>query len=487
MEVKTYKTTDIIGVVTLILILIFTITYIYIVHNFKYIKENWSRYKCNPLYSPFAGLFQNDPDSKKNLIKAGVRNISSCLWKTSKGFFAILIKPMMFIINIIISLLGKIKTTLDTFRQQLIVIRKMLMQIVKQVMSRLENLVAVFLNTFLKLRDTTKKSLATFKLLNFMLQTTSLSLQSMINGPIGSLAKIAGKYGYLMTYFLLGPISFKMFPSLWLPVFCFNKDFKIKTNQGITEISNIKLGDKIFGGGVVKGIYNFLNLNPQQCLVSDGLISRNHIIYNCGMWKPAGEIYKLYNKKSPTTVHCLSVDNNIIHGKDGIYRDWDEINDNNLECEFKTKILNSLNNSKDFVWDKNHLYQEGFSFRLDWLINLTNTKLGKKFLDNVIIGKAMMSDSRIKWYENRIRKLNFYVSGSTIILDKKSKKWIPVYLSKDFREIKLDKNIVINIVTLTGNIYFEKYVFKDLIEIRNTQFTTYRTNKILEYLNSPTR
>ena len=480
------KMIDFLGIFTLIIILTFIIVYVYILNNFKYVKDNWVRYKCNPLYAPFAGLFMKDPKARKNLVKSGIKNISSCLWKTSKGFFSLLIKPMMFVINIITSILGRIKDTLDTFRQQLIVIRKMLMQIVKKVMSRLENLVAVFLHTFFKLRDTTKKSLATFKVLTYMLQSTSFTLQSMINGPIGKLAKIAGKYGYLMTYFLLGPISFKMFPSLWLPVFCFSPEFDVKLlDNTLKPISKIKIGDHLYGDGTVTGIYNFLNINKDQSKIQDGIVSNNHIVYDYDRWKLVKDIVEKDTlTESPQILHCLSVNNNIIYGKHNVYRDWDEISNLDLELSFKNKILTSLNKFPYLEWDKKHLYSEGFSFSISDLNCLAKTKLGQKFRGNIIIGKSLRKDHQVVWFKNKKTDIGMYISGSNIVFDSSKKKWIPVYCHPDFVVTSLEKDMVCHIVTLTGNIYLNDYMFKDLLEVRDVNYELYYQHKVLNYLNN---
>ena len=472
-----------IGKISLItLVLILTISYLYILYNFKDIKDNWTRYKCVPYYSPFAGFIQPVPGENK--FVTGMKNVNKCLWVFSKRYFSLLIKPVTYILSIITTILNKIKKTLDTFREQLIVIRKMLMQIVKEVMERLENLLLIFLHTFFKLRDTVKKSLATFKLFTYMLQTSSATLQSFINGPVGDVAKMGATLGYMMTYFLLGPVSFGMFPSLWLPVLCFSPDTRVKDNYGnLIKINKIKIGDTLFNKQKVTAVYRFLNLSGKQRVIENDYISDNHIVF-CPITKRWTTVDKLFPKsenkniKKPSYLCCLSVTGNKIYTEHNIYRDWDEIDDNSLEIKYKNKIGYILN-GKSWYWNINHTYPNVFYFKKDSLIHKIN--LGEKYGTNIIIGKSIYFNKDIIWYKHNYID-NFYTSGSNIVQNKDGD-WIPVYQSKDFRKINFRKHIGIHFVTLTGTFNINNIIFRDMLEVRNKEYETNYLNVIISKLN----
>ena len=461
-------------------ILTLIIIFIYIHYNIKYIRTNWSKLKCVPYYSPFAGFIF--PKKGENKFTTGMNNMNKCLWVFAKRYFTILIKPITYIISIITKLLNQISNTLDTFRQQLIVIRKMLMEIVKQVMERLENLLLIFMQTFFKLRDTTKKSMATFKLFTYMLKTSSLTLQSFINGPVGDVAKLGAELGYMMTYFLLGPISFKMFPSLWLPILCFDPNTHIKDKNGIFKpISNINIGDILWNNNKVKGIYKFLNLSNIQSLIGSDIVSNNHIILDNNLWKCVGDIkYKKSCKKYPTFLNSLSVSKHHLYTKNNIYRDWDEIDDIEIELKYKN-IIGKILNKQCFNWDKKHLYPNVFFFKSNYLKTLTKLSLGQSYNNSIIIGKSICYDKNIKWYKH-LNYDSFYVSGSNIV--KEDNLWIPVYLSKQFIQVNSNINIGIHFVTLSGILNIEYLLFRDLLEVRCPKYECNYRNDILNKLNT---
>lgn len=469
-------------ILLIILSLIFTITYLYIKYNYQYIKDNWSKYKCVPYYSPFAGFIQ--PVKGENKFVTGMKNVNKCLWVFSKRYFSLLIKPVTYILSIITNLLNKINKTLDTFREQLIVIRKMLIQIVKEVMERLENLLLIFLHTFFKLRDTVKKSLATFKLFTYMLQTSSATLQSFINGPVGDVAKMAATLGYMMTYFLLGPVSFKMFPSIWLPVLCFAPDTKVRNKLGnYIPINKIKIGDILFNDHQVTAVHRFLNLSGKQRIIDNNYVSDNHIVF-CPVTKKWTIVSKLKIEqketgKKPIYLNSLTVSGNTIYTENYIYRDWDEIEDISIEIKYKN-IIGFLLNGKSWNWDSKHLYPNVFYFKPNSLIYKIG--LGDKYFSNIIIGKSIYLNKNIIWYKH-IHFDNFYVSGSNIVKNKEGK-WVPVYLSEDFKICNLKKNIGIHFITLTGTFNIKNLIFRDMLEIRNKEYENNYQTDILNKLNS---
>ena len=99
-----------------------------------------------------------------------------------------------------------------------------------------------------------------------------------------------------MTYFLLGPVSFGMFPSLWLPVLCFSPDTLVKDNYGnLIKINKIKIGDILFNNQKVTAVYRFLNLSGKQRVIENDYISDNHIVF-CPITKRWTTVDKLLLK-----------------------------------------------------------------------------------------------------------------------------------------------------------------------------------------------
>ena len=479
---------NILKVVGIVITLLLVILILLIKYNHAYIKDNWAELKCVPYYAPFAGLFVDD--NSAGYVKTGADNITKCLWVKSKSFFSVLIKPIMYIISIFQTILNSIKGTLDTFRQQLMVMREMLLSIVKKVMERLENLLAMFLFTFLKLRDTLKRSFASFKMVIYMLETTGMTLSSMINGPVGDMAKLGATLGYIMTYFLLGPLSIAMFPSLWLPVLCFSEDTNIiLANRITTPIKNVKIGTLLKGDSVVTGVHHFLRLNIDMVSIGGDKISKFHITKYNGKYINSGD--------HPEARDCDDLFGNLItlttsNGKiitpNGEYTDWDETTDTEINIMIKNNIIQKLNeksriDSVQNVFSKDDLYSEGFYFKKSLFDKYTKTRIGGTFLNSYLIGKSLVIDKGIKWYKHKNYD-DYYVTGSTIVFNRGVKQWTPVFNHSDFIKIDSNYTLVTNLVTLTGNIEIYGTLFKDLTQIRHPETEKTQNQMVLKHLNS---
>ena len=90
-------------------------------HNRTYVYDNWPYLKCKPIYAPFAGFVRGEKGL--GVVEAGAKNVFGCLWVQIKAFFALLMKPFRFIIEIVHSLLKMMAGVMDIFRQQMAVIR----------------------------------------------------------------------------------------------------------------------------------------------------------------------------------------------------------------------------------------------------------------------------------------------------------------------------------------------------------------------------
>jgi hypothetical protein len=308
----------------------------------------------------------------------------------------------------------------------------------------------------------------------------------MVAGPVGDLARFAGKYGYLMTYFLLGPVSIKMFPSLWLPVLCFapNTPIYIKKNQ-IVKIENIKLGNKLLNGEKVIGILVFLNLHKDLYNLDGDIVSGNHLVFHNKQWIPVeqhphAEPYK----KKCSVLRNIITDTHTLCTPNHSYRDWEEYSDEKFNIQCKNKILSILRIPTSIQWSCNHLYPEGFYFLKQSLRKTYQVKLGQSASNNIIIGKSITISNYIRWYYPKNQSIQFLVSGSTIGWCDISNTWLPIYSHPEYLPyIHSRPSIILHYMTLTGNIIINNRKFKDLLEIRSQQYEDDYQKNVLNKLN----
>jgi hypothetical protein len=336
------------------------------------------------------------------------------------------------------------------------------------VMERIENLGAMFISEFLKLRDILKRSTASFQTLIYTIETLGITMKSMMNGPIGDMANLAVDLGEVFTFFLLGPLSFALFPSLWFCA-CFSKNTKIKidSNNSI-PISDIQLGESI-EMGKVEGILVFKNINNKPFYkLSDDYITDEHLVKYKKDWIFVKDHPKSINTgKIDKYLYCLCTSTNKISSNTNIYTDWNMTNNTTNWLSEKSNILKDLNNLKDIdkiEYDINHCYQEGFALNNYKKQNNIEDLLDASDINILSIG-IWLSDKNVKWYKNKYT--NNIVTGSTLINE--YDKWIPVYISINHIQIYEDlPEYIINYITYDGIINDSNFRYRDILETHNS-------------------
>ena len=432
-------------------------------HKRQYIADNWPNMKCKPFAAPFAGFIRNE--TGLGVVEAGIKNVFGCVWLQIKAFFALLMKPFRFIIDIVHRMLKMMAGVMDVFRQQMAVIRQFLSGIMQSVMGRLENLAATFVNIFYRLRDMMNRSFATFKMLTYILETITLTMKSMNAGPVGTMLRFSGDIGYVATYFLLGPFAFLAWPELWSCVFCFASQTPVTMEDGSRKcISDIKLGDKT-STGEVTGVLHFW---PKEAYLmytngTDLVTGGHRVLSQTGEWIPvSAHPDYIPEKLCQDDLYCLATDTHRIKTPVATYLDWEETDDLDQLVEQKSKALRALSSAPSL--DPDHLYQEGF-----WLIN---QKACDQLQMQNIYGKGIWQiHPDVKWYRlTSITNPTYLVTGSTLVHS--SKGWHQVAHDIRFEVVALNTiehvpTQITHYQSASGTIILEGMVYRDLLEDPN--------------------
>lgn len=455
------------------ILFIYLILHLILVYGHSYIKKNWVTLREKPYLAPLAGFFQQDTKGI-GIIEMGVKSVMQLLWNYIKMFFKVLIKPFQYIISIIYKIIDGIKITLNKFRQQLGVIRKLLLAIIVKVMERLQNLAATFIEMFMKLRDVMKRSFATYQMMVYTMETMGLTLKSMMSGPIGDLAHLAADLGYVFTYFLFGPMSFAMFPSLWYCVFCFSPETKIcLQNNNNKAIKDITFRDHLIGGDL-EGILVFYEKekSPLYRYKGDIVKGEHYVFHNNKQWTNVNKIGEatLINNFS-NLVYCLSTSNHRIMTPNATYLDFCETSQIEILLRQKNRALALLNGHNHIKASPEHLYGEGFYHDGISFSDITAKDLPyieDTYNNNIIgIGKWKVNND-IKWYQHL--KSGIITTGSLIIYE--GDNWLPVHQSKNFSQIN-NPEILKQIkyfshwTSQTGVLKFPNLITRDLLEVHN--------------------
>lgn len=434
-----------------IYIYIIVFSTIIVLINAKYNKEkytaNWEKNRCKPHILPISGfLKKNDNETVFGSI---ISNFNGCFWGLLKGYFNILIKPVIYILNIIKKLLSNLTKSIDIMRAQLKVMRNTILGIVMKMMKRLENIMEAATFSYSKINEVTKRQLAVFQNIMYLMQTISVTMSGFASGTMGKILDMSTWAAWVLPIFTLGPAG-AIFPAM---AFCFHPD---------TLINNLKIKDITLGSKLNEQSYVISKLRfsvPINMVIynhNGTLVSGWHYVLENNKWIKVSD--SLHSKKTylDTNILCtLNTSNNIININNNIYRDFDE---KNISEDANSLILNLLNG-------ENKLYKKGHNKRYHFGF-AKNTIINNEFIQNLSI-----SDDVIGIIEHMSIGDEIFYEINNVICSEYTKifhnnRWINV---REIGTRVIYNDIYYTIVTIDHNIYINDMIFRDFIELEEQE------------------
>jgi hypothetical protein len=365
-------------------ITIFYIIYfsIYFKQNKEHIINNWNEYRYKPYIMPIAGFIKKDDNL--SATDTSIKNMSEVLWNILKKFFNVLIKPIQYILGIITKIIKDTNGAINKVRQQLKIMRNFLFSIVMKMMKRIENIVAATVFTFGKINDMTKRQLAIYQNLVYMMETFAVTLTAFISGTFGKLIDFTEVGIWTLPIFTLG------LPGLAFPMMamCFTPNTNILTKHGQKRISNIKIGDVLQDGSIVISTMKFVNKDPIYEYNND-YVSGTHFVNENGKWKRVCESSLAKKMEYCGYLYNLNTSNNNIITSNNLFLDYDEYSSRKLAEKENSEFLYKLNGD-NVVW---HHPKKTYSENVRYKIGLGETTLinGIK-IENIVLGSKLSSE-----------------------------------------------------------------------------------------------
>ncbi len=124
-----------------------------LVANYDEIRENWSAYRCNPLYMPFVALFQSEVSTADNF--------NQCIGSMSKEVLKVPIDSIQVMMNTFMKTLQNVAANLNIFRTLRVKLSGVMMSMTNSIMGKLTSLVGVLTHLLVKSMDVIKRIAAT--------------------------------------------------------------------------------------------------------------------------------------------------------------------------------------------------------------------------------------------------------------------------------------------------------------------------------------
>ena len=293
---------DITLTITIILVFIFLYLAPLLSIGIQNIKNNWVKYRCNPIVMPFAGFFGEDPSQTFNF----------CIQSMLKDFMNFLLLPIEQTLNVVGSLGGGFSDAINDVRKIMDNIRNFITEIVQSIFGVFLNIMIEIQKLIIKIKDTMAKFMGIMATLLYLIEGSIDSMQSAWAGPPGELTR----------------------------KLCFDPSTTLRLKNGeLREISNIKLGDVLKNGAVVEGIIQLKNTDEFgsirekfYCFPMSGeekksiLVTGSHMILYKDTFIPVKEhpaAVLLHDQNSPI-LYCLQTSTQRIPIGKYMFWDWDD-------------------------------------------------------------------------------------------------------------------------------------------------------------------
>lgn len=265
----------------------------------KEIKDNWPKYRCNPMYMPLSDNISSD--------------FVYCVQSMQSNFMGYLLQPINYILNGLTTISGNMFSSIANIRGMFSFMRFSITNITGNIFSVFSSLVIEFQRIILTLKAVMGKILVMTSILLYALEGSIDTLKSVWTGPPGESIREVGEWAS-----------------------CFLPSTKVRLRNGtIRKMKNLHLGDILENGSEVHAVMKVGNLTndiyykikSKGVEGSDIYVTGLHLIQSeTGEFihvKDSPDAIAMPNKKI-TWFSCLVTDDHKMQVGEKIFWDWED-------------------------------------------------------------------------------------------------------------------------------------------------------------------
>lgn len=188
----------------------------------KALKDNWAKYRCNPLAIPFS----DNPTS----------DFTFCVQKMQGSYMKYLLQPLNMMFDNLGQLSGMFSSNIFDIRKMFNYIRSQIAFIIKSIFNVIMAIVIEFQRLMIKIKDLFMKIIAIVAVMMNMVDGSIMTAESAWNGPPGNMVRTINS------------------------VACFHPDTLMKMKDGREEkMKDLELNDELFDGNKIKAVLKLAN------------------------------------------------------------------------------------------------------------------------------------------------------------------------------------------------------------------------------------
>lgn len=207
--------------------------YLFALSQVDFLKKNWPKYRCHPLYMPMAGLVGQDVSA----------NFTKCTMKGFQDYAGFVMDPIMSQFSIFNSVISDIAGSMNDMRGMMSDVRGGFLGIVGTVFGKIENLMSQFQHIIIRMRTLLARTVGIMMSFMYIFYGGMQTGESITAGPIGKT----------------------------MSVLCFDPNTEVDMNDGSRKaMKDLVLGDVLKNTNVVTSIY-IIDGNDVPMFTLDGV------------------------------------------------------------------------------------------------------------------------------------------------------------------------------------------------------------------------
>jgi hypothetical protein len=233
--------TAVVAVATVVSVL--SSLYLFALSQVSFLKKNWPKYRCHPLYMPMAGMVGEDVSA----------NFTKCTMKGFQDYSGFVMDPIMSQFSTFNSIIGDIAGSMNDMRGMMSDVRGGFLGIISTVFGKIENLMSQFQHIIIRMRTLLARVTGVMMSFVYIFYGGMQTGESVVAGPIGKT----------------------------MSVLCFDEDTLIKINSGNVFMKDLKLGDVLNNDNSVTSVYRIDGKDVEMYLLGNTRVSAGHkVLFN---------------------------------------------------------------------------------------------------------------------------------------------------------------------------------------------------------------
>ena len=306
------------------LLILGVIGYTYVQANLENLRENWTTYRCNPIYMPFAGGIQPDVSS--------LENFQYCVNMMSQDIFSLLMEPVHLMFGVFSGILEMINHDLGYFRNFISGIMTFITSFASETFAKIQNTFGEMIALMARIRDLTARIVGSAGYVTTIMITTVHFIQalwSLLVTLINTIVTILFAISIVLSFVFPPLLAFAIYLGSQIGLsFCFHPDTPIYTREeGTIAISDIHVGDTLSDGSKVTAVMKCLAGGVELFTYEGVVVSGEHLVLENGKWIYVKDSEKSipYVGQSPEFIYCLNTSTHRVPIGKTIFADYEEI------------------------------------------------------------------------------------------------------------------------------------------------------------------